>query len=134
MDKGARFDPYTGQLTNVHTTGERLRSEGPQKEYRYLHVGPATSLITDIKIAEWGTQVLVSCLYDPLGARKPYIVLLHGCSRIDWNVHTPEHAGDTEADVIGFEIRSEARDHALIATDIFELSIWYNNYEVVKDW
>lgn len=65
IGKGARFNLYTGRLTNAHTTGERLRSEGPQRKYRFLHVGPATSLITDLKKAE-AALVALSWIPSPV--------------------------------------------------------------------
>ncbi len=133
-NKGARFDPYAGELTRLHDTGEWLLPVGQTKNYQFLDVGPYTSLVTDVLITKWGSEVLVSCLYDPLGATKPYQVLFTGCTNLRWEVHSPEYVQDAEADVLGFELRSEARDHALIHTDIFELAIWYGGYEVLKEW
>ena len=119
-------------------TSERLRDESAE-DYRFLEdehpeLGEATSLVTDIAPSKWGSEVQVSCLHDPLGMRRPYRVLFQSCHRLDWSVHSPEYVRDMEADVVGFELRSKARDYALIVTDIFELAIWYGSYEVVKDW
>ncbi len=133
-NKGARFDPKAGELTRLHETGEHLLPDGQTKNYQFLDVGPCTSLVTDVLITKWGSEILVSCLYDPLGATKPYQVLFTDCMALRWEVHSPEYVRDSEADVIGFELISEARDHALIHTDIFELAIWYGSYKVLKKW
>ncbi len=133
-NKGARFSPKAGELTRSHDTGEQLLTDGQTKNYQFLDVGPYTSLVTDVLIRKWGSEVLVSCLYDPLGASKSYQVLFTDCTHLRWEVHSPEYVKDSEADVIGFELISVARDHALIHTDIFELAIWYGSYEVLKEW
>lgn len=124
---------------NVNVTGERLSDAAP-RDYRFLEevrpeLGPATSLVMDLHISKWGSEVTVSCLYDPMGSRKPYQVLFRDCHRLQWEIVAPEYVLDLEADVIGFEVEgNEQRAPSVISTDIFELAIWYGSYEVVKDW
>ncbi len=112
---------------------ERLRGE-PTRNYLFLDLGPYASLVTDVRVGRWGTEVVVSCVYDPLGARKPYEVILSGCRRVEWSLIDAELVHELEADIIGFELVAEARDHAVMSTDIFELAVWYDKYEVIRDW
>lgn len=86
-------------------------------------------------VGGWGGELEVSYLYDPDGVRRPSRLLFTECRRIRWDVHNPEDVPEAVRDgavgVIGFELASESRDHALIHTDTFELAIWYGSYEVV---
>jgi hypothetical protein len=104
-------------------------------DYELLGLGPATSLVTSVAVDKWGSEVLISCLYDPLGSRRPYQLLFEDCHDVRWEVIRPEDVKDLEANLIGFSIDLQGHRHAaVIHTDIFELTILYGNFAVRKDW
>jgi len=133
-DEDSSCNPQAGALTRLRHTGERLLPDGQPGEYCSLNVGPYTSLITKVQIGRWGSEVSLSCLYDPLGARMPYQVMFHDCTKMEWRVHSSQYTADAEADIYEFALMSSKSDHARIYTDIFELAIWYGSYEVLKEW
>src|SRR5947209_4058975 len=73
-------------------------------DYTLLELGPATSLVTNMLVTKWGSDILVSCIYDPLGSRRPYQLLFNDCREVRWEVIHPEGVEDAEADLIGFSI------------------------------
>jgi hypothetical protein len=73
-------------------------------DYTQLELGPATSLVTNVLVTKWGSDVLVSCIYDPLGSRRPYQLLFNDCREVRWEVIDPEDVEDNEADLIGFSM------------------------------
>jgi hypothetical protein len=92
-------------------------------------VGFAPSLVTDIEIGDWGSELVLSCLDDPL-TRRGYEVVFRGCREIRWSLY--DAASDaTEADVIGFCAGTpEHAEPAVLTTDLFELSVLYDRVEI----
>ena len=104
-------------------------------DYTLLELGPATSLVTNVLVTKWGSDILVSCIYDPLGSRRPYQLLFKDCREVRWEVIQPEEVEDAEADLIGFSMGAAGhQDAAVIDTDLFELSVLYGSLTVEKDW
>ena len=104
-------------------------------DYTLLELGPATSLVTNVLVTKWGSDVLVSCTYDPLGSRRPYQLFFNDCREVRWEVIHPEDVEDAEADLIGFSMGAAGHQGAaLIHTDLFELSVLYGSLTVEKDW
>jgi len=104
-------------------------------DYELLGLGPATSLVTSVAVDKWGSELLISCIYDPLGLRRPYQLFFADCHDIRWEVIRPEDVKDSEADLVGFSIGLDAhRSFAIVHTDIFELRILYGNFSVQKAW
>lgn len=100
-------------------------------DYKLLGLGELTSLITDVEISHWGTEVMLKCVYAPRGERLPYQLTFHNCQEIQWNVHDLESTSDLEADLIGLCLGKESyQQPAVIHTDIFELAIFYDNYSL----
>ncbi len=98
-------------------------------------LGPATSFVTDVLVTKWGSEVVVLCLYDPFGVRRPYQLLFRGCTDVQWEVTHPEDVTDSEADIIGFSIGVEDnRNLAVLHTDVFELLITYGSFTVRRNW
>ncbi len=103
-------------------------------EYNLLGLGELTSLVTNVKVSRWGAEVLVECLYDPMGDRIPYSLIFKDCREIGWNVHDEEEVGEPLADLIGIHLGEDAhRKPAVIHTDIFEIAILYGSFRVEKD-
>jgi hypothetical protein len=100
-----------------------------------LELGPATSLVTDVSVTKWGSEVLVLCLYDPLGSRQPYQLVFKDCREVRWEIFDLNDVQESEADLIGFSGGADChRDHAVITTDIFEVFITYGRFIVQRDW
>ena len=102
-------------------------------DYALIGVGGAASVVTAIDLNNWGSEVIVSCLYDPLGTAKPYKLVFGGCGEVRCSVHEEGALEDTSADLIGFSIgENDLRKPAIITTDVFELSILYRTFQVEK--
>ncbi|MBD2184233.1 hypothetical protein [Aerosakkonema funiforme] len=103
-------------------------------DYNLLGLGGLTSLVTNVNISHWGTEVLVECLYDPTGDRLPYSLVFKDCRAIKWNVHDEEEVEAELADLIGIHLGEAAHlKPALIHTDIFEISIVYGSFSMQKE-
>jgi hypothetical protein len=104
-------------------------------DYHLLRLGDLTSLITDIEVSLWGSELSFRCVYDPIGKRLPYKLIFQDCQDIRWTVHDLEEVNEQEADLIGISLgENEYRQPAVIHTDIFEVSILYRNIKIDKDW
>lgn len=51
-------------------------------DYTLLHLGGLTSLIQDVKVSRWGTEVSFDCIYDPTGERSAYVLVFEECREI----------------------------------------------------
>jgi hypothetical protein len=98
--------------------------------------GPATSLINTIVVANWGRDVFVECIYDPLGVARPYRLVFNECRQIRWSViEDAENASEEPADLIGFlPGKHHYQQEALITTDQCEVAILYGRLDVQKAW
>ena len=102
-------------------------------DYDLLRLGGLTSLVTGVKVALWGNQVSLECVYDPTGNRLPYVLIFQDCCDTRWTVHDDEEVHELEADLIGISLGEEAhRKPAVIHTDIFEISILYGSFKLQK--
>ena len=102
-------------------------------DYNLLNLGGLTSLVTNVNVCLWGSEILFECIYDPTGERLPYTIVFHDCRDISWEVFHPEDVQDPEADLIGIHLGEDApRKAALIHTDIFEISIVYGSFSIQK--
>jgi hypothetical protein len=89
------------------------------------------SLITDLRMANWGSDLVLECLDDPQ-TRRRYQVVYRNCQEIRLSLHdAAEATREAEADVIGFlPGKQEFAEPAVLTTDIFELVIVYDRYEI----
>jgi hypothetical protein len=102
-------------------------------DYAKLGLGKATSVITAIDVSDWGAQVTFSCLYDPRGTSKPYKLMFQGCTDVRLSMLDYQASEDGTAELIGFSLGEDARRKpAVITTDIFEASITYDVFHIVK--
>ena len=110
--------------------GEKKVVEG----FNLLGLGNFTSLITNIKFADWGHSVLIDCVYIPQ-KRLKYQIIFSQCNEIKWFINDSEIINDAEADIIDFTIEKDAdKEYAYFHTDIFDLLIYYGNIKIEKDW
>ena len=104
-------------------------------DYAQLNLGKATSLVTNVLVTKWGTDVTVLCLYNPLVSSQPYELIFRDCHKLRWEVITSEDMQEPTADLIGFSIGAEShQEAAVITTDMFELSILYGSFILQKNW
>ena len=102
-------------------------------DYTSLGLGELTSLVTDIQIKQWGTELWLHCVYDPLGERVPYALIFQDCRQLQWEIHDAAASSDLEADLIGMALgQNNYRQVAIIHTDIFELSLLYGTVSLRK--
>jgi hypothetical protein len=103
------------------------------EDLKLVGLGDFVSLITKIEWSFWGNQLVFKCLYDPID-RKPYKIIFFDCHEINWSIHSPERAEDTEADLIDIQLGSaNYLNPAIIFTDIFEVSILYRDLSFEKE-
>lgn len=102
-----------------------------------LSIQLESSLVTAVEVNKWGSEVVLSYLYDPDGLCKRYRLVYENCSMLRWDIYSQEDVIEAERDslvaVIGYEIPSHDRDHALLVTDTFELAVWYGSCTVTED-
>ncbi len=102
-------------------------------DYALLDLGKAASLVTNVLATKWGSSVVVSCLYDPLGSSQPYELIFRDCREVRWQVIELEDVQESTADLIGFSIGAGAyQEAAVLTTDVFELSIIYSSFVLQK--
>ena len=102
-------------------------------DYSLLGLGELTSLVRNVKISAWGSELLLECIYDPTGEPLPYQLLFSDCREINWTVHDWEEVGELEADLIGIYLgKGSHQNPACIHTDIFEISIVYEKFQLTK--
>jgi hypothetical protein len=91
---------------------------------------PSVSLVADVQVRNWGSELVLVCLDDPL-TRQSYEFVYKDCREIRLSLHDAEATRATEADVIGFcEGTLAHADPAVLTTDLFELSILYGRLEI----
>ena len=100
-----------------------------------LELGLNDSSVTDVLVTRWGSEVVVSCLHDPYGSRRPYQIMFRDCKKVSREITTPDNAKDSEAAIIDFATRIEDDlSVSIIAADIFELVIVHSSFVIEKDW
>jgi hypothetical protein len=93
------------------------------------------AFVTDVLVTRWGSEVVLSCLHDPYGSRRPFQIVFRDCHKMRWEVTAPENAKDSEAAIIDFATGiKDDLNVAIIATDIFELVIFHSSFLIEKDW
>ena len=92
-------------------------------------VRSSLSLITHVHVKQWGREVEIEGLDDPV-TRKSMRLIFHDCREIRWSNYD-EAASEFEADVIGLCPGSnDYAEPAVITTDLFELSILYRTSKI----
>ena len=104
------------------------------KIYELMGIPALGILLTGVEILSWGRELVLECLYAPLDHSKPFKIVFEGCEEIHWEVYG-EDSADTTADVIGIDIGADRyAEPAVINTDIFEVTVLYNELTILKDW
>ena len=102
-------------------------------DYHRLGLGSASSLIRSICLLDWGANILIDCIYDPLGERKNYQLSFRGCSQLRIDMMPDAPVQEQEADLLGIRLGQEnGRQPAVLTTDLFELHIVYQRFQCIK--
>ena len=101
-------------------------------DYQALGLGDASSVVTAVRIVEDERAIIISCLYNPQDAQKPYQLCFKKCAQIAWE---PFDEGldphELDAELIGISVEThEPQKRAVITTDAFELSFSYESFAV----
>lgn len=96
-----------------------------------------SSLMRDVQVGKWGSEVVVSYLFDPDGARKSFRLTFEDCLKVHWELYSLEDLAeavrDSEVGVIGFSPGLGGHQApAVITTDTFELLVWYGSLSVAE--
>ncbi len=104
-------------------------------DYKILDIGPATSLITNIDLEQWGSKLIISLIYDPLGSSKPYQIVFYDCRKIEWQVIRPDNVEENTLELIGIIVgKGEYQSPSVITTDLLEIIVHYKELVVAKSW
>ena len=103
-------------------------------DYQALALGEAASVVTAVTLSQDTETISISCLYDPQTTQMPYTLLFQLCTELSWNafedVSDPHHL---DAELIGFSLQTkDAQPLAIITTDMFELSFFYENFCLLR--
>jgi hypothetical protein len=90
------------------------------------------SVVVSVSLLQWGSELQIECLDDPID-RQRYILIFRNCRDIRWTILEPDLLEDAEAELIGFlSGEDKYQKPAIITTDIFEVSVLYETYEIQK--
>jgi hypothetical protein len=97
-----------------------------------LGVEPGALELLGVQVGAWGTEVTLDCSLDD---ERKFHVLFEGVTSIQWDVHDAPDEHETSTPVIAvFLGDANYGAAAIIATDIFELSVLYDDISLVKRW
>lgn len=107
-------------------------------------LGDFTSLLTEIKLQNWGKNLVIEGLYDPQEQNTPFTITLHQCYEIRWIPHKNDSnltgngannlsqnlvTGLEPADLIDCQLQhQDDRSVAIFYTDLFELIVVYDRF------
>ena len=90
------------------------------------------SVVTDVRVLKWGSEVQVECLDDPV-TRQLYVLVFKNCTEVRWHVHELNDVQDSEDNLIGVLLGKEKyQEPAVITGGIFELWVLYESFELQK--
>jgi hypothetical protein len=101
-------------------------------ETQGLNPADFLSLITRVVFSGWGSDLQIECVIDAVD-RQVWILHFKKCSEINWYIHEPEALLDEEAQLISFRFgKDQHKEPAMIGTDIFDVSVRYEAFELYK--
>jgi len=90
------------------------------------------SIVTDVSVLKWGSEVQVECLDDPV-TRQLYVLVFKNCTEVRWHIHELDDVYDLEDNLIGVLLGKENhQEPALITGGIFQLWVLYESFELQK--
>lgn len=90
------------------------------------------SIVTKVDLSRWGSDLQIECVVDAVD-RQPWVLHFKRCREINWYLHEPQAVLDQEAELISFTFgRDNHQEPAMIGTDIFDVSVRYESFELYK--
>ncbi|HXG07307.1 MAG TPA: hypothetical protein VNI77_08295 [Nitrososphaera sp.] len=90
------------------------------------------SIVTDVYLLRWGSELQFACIDDPMN-EQPYLLVFKNCREIKWTVLELDRVKDVEAELIGaLPGKPNYQEPAIIHTDVFEVEILYEEFEIQK--
>lgn len=101
-------------------------------DFEKMNIEDFLSVVTNVCLLQWGSELQFACLDDPMN-EQPYLLVFRNCREIKWTVLELDRVKDKEAELIGaLAGRPNYQDPAIIHTDIFEVEILYEAFEIQK--
>ena len=88
--------------------------------------------ITNISVSSWGLNLTIEGVDDPF-ERNRYEVTYTNCKLIKWEMveNSSEELSSPCTALIGWETgEGNHKEPAVITADFFEISVWYEKYEI----
>lgn len=102
-------------------------------DYHRLGLGNASSLVVALRLVAWGKNIIVDCIYDPLGERRDYQLAFDECSQLRIDSLASGPVGEPQADLIGITLGDDNhRTPAVLTTDLFELHVRYGQFRCIQ--
>lgn len=99
-------------------------------DYQRLGIGQSASVVSGLEFRNWGREVVVHCLYDPL-VRKPYTLHFNNCSDVRLQPIENRVGEGSGASLIGIALGNDAyQKPAIVTTEAFELSVLYEKWDL----
>jgi hypothetical protein len=90
------------------------------------------SIVTNVDLSRWGSDLQIECVVDAVD-RQTWVLHFKKCREINWYIHEPEAMQDQEAELFSFTFgRDNHQEPAMIGTDIFDVSVRYESFELYK--
>lgn len=90
------------------------------------------SIVTDVRLLKWGSEVQIECLDDPV-TRQLYVLVFKNCTEVRLHIHELSDADDPEDDLIGvLPGKEKYQEPAVITGRIFELWVLYESFEIQR--
>lgn len=102
-------------------------------DYHRLGLGTIASNVCSWQFDCWGSRVTVRCVHDPDGTRTPFELRFRGCSKVSVERLTDEDEDVGEIGLLGITLgEGDGRSPAFLFTSLFELSMTYREFSVVR--
>lgn len=92
--------------------------------------------IKQLKAARWGCDFTLDCVYNPNKKNQPFTIELKDCKKILWDVYVESFdAYQYDLEAIGLYSGKDNYEAPFnITTSMFDLSVFYRELSVIKDW
>lgn len=88
------------------------------------------SVITDIRILKWGSEVEIECVDDPVN-KQVYILTFKKCTEVRLFAHDLDNVNESVDNLSGIIIGKEQyQEPAIVTGFIFELWVLYESFDI----
>lgn len=90
------------------------------------------SVVTEVRILKWGSEVEVECFDDPV-TRQRYVLVFKNCTEIRWYAHDLNSVQESIDNLGGIiQGKENYQEPAIITGFIFELWVLYESFLIKK--